>query len=241
VLHCVWCIISQTCIGLVIFAEQLCSNSIFAEQFCSNSSHKHLFIVMFEASTLDQSHDLFLIFYCKSACENSMPWVHDMQHAFFSQYYSWARKLHSCHQHCASYILTLLMYTTHVQPKTSSDRPFTKRANTYLFCCRQILERQIHVCNMINVNVQIHCRIGDKVAISTRWKLKDFETMHRSESHYTWQDWLFTPQQAARQREIIDENIIAPQNNDWTVTVHICSLQINILNECCFCYAVTMA
>jgi len=240
-LHCVWGIISQTCIGLVIFAEQLCSNSIFAEQLCSNWSHNNLFAVMFEASTLDQGHNLFLIFYCKSACAISMLWVHDMQHAFFSQYYSWARKDRSCHQHCASYILTLLMYTTHVQSKTSSDRPFTKRANTYWFCCRQILERLNDVCNMINANVRIHCRIGDKVAINIRWKLKDFETMHRSDSRYTWQDWLFIPLQAARQREIIDENIIDPQNYGWTVTVHICSLQINILNECYFCYAVTMA
>jgi len=83
------------------------------------TSFESLFLVKFEASTLGESHQLFVKLSCKSACENIDDTQHDLQYAFCSHYCSWARSYRG--RHCDYiFIFTRFLYApTHVKSKLS--------------------------------------------------------------------------------------------------------------------------
>jgi len=62
----------------------------------------------------------------------------------------------------------------------------------------------------------IYCRIGWQLTADESWNTELMNS--RSESNILKSLIFYSP---ARQREIIDENVKAPHNCDWTVTIHV--------------------
>jgi len=78
---------------------------------------------------VDQSHFCSWNFPAKTLVKISLLWVHDMQYAFCSQNWCWARPHCNRHNDCAFYLYTLLVYISS-QHTLNGSRVATLREDT---------------------------------------------------------------------------------------------------------------